>query len=203
MKVAAPLTAMDPSNKHIVAQDPFVFYEQIIPEKLVDLMVEELPKYEEQFVEAQIGDSTNGALLESARDSKISWMYEDDWVSSIFAHYFHLANKEYWEYDLNGLDGIQITRYDEGDHYTWHSDYGTAEDNRYTRKLSATLLVTDPSEYEGGELEFTDYHNNRVVAPSEKGTMIVFDSRIPHRVLPVTKGTRISLVTWMLGPKLR
>ena len=194
---------LDPTNKHQVAEDPFVFYEQIIPEKLVDLMVEELPKYEGQFVEAQIGTSSNGATFEMARDSKISWMYEDDWVSSIFAHYFHLANKQYWEYDLNGLDGIQITRYDEGDHYAWHSDYGTAEDNRFTRKLSATLLVTDPSEYEGGELEFIDYHNNIVIAPSVKGTMIVFDSRIPHRVRPVTKGTRISLVTWMLGPKLR
>jgi PKHD-type hydroxylase len=193
---------MEPSNKHQVAEDPFVFYEQIIPDKLVDLMVEELPKYDGSYAEAEIGDRQTGALFENKRNSKVSWMYEDDWVSSMFAHYFHLANKEYWEYDLNCLDGIQITRYDEGDHYTWHSDYGTAEDNRFTRKLSATLLVTDPSEYEGGELEFIDYHNNLVVAPSTRGTMIVFDSRIPHRVRPVTKGTRISLVTWMLGPKL-
>ena len=194
---------LDPSNKHQVAQDPFVFYEQIIPEKLIDLMIEELPKYDGTYAEAQIGNASNGITLELQRDSKISWMYEDDWVSSIFAHYFNIANKEQWEYDLNGLDGIQITRYDEGDHYTWHSDYGTTEDNRFTRKLSATLLVTDPSEYEGGELEFIDYHNNIVIAPSVKGTMIIFDSRIPHRVRPVTKGTRISLVGWMLGPKLR
>jgi PKHD-type hydroxylase len=194
---------MDPSNKHQIADDPCIFYEQIIPEKLIDLMVEELPKYDESYAEAHIGDRQSGALFENQRNSKVSWMYEDDWVSSMFAHYFHLANKEYWEYDLNCLDGIQITKYDVGDHYTWHSDYGTAEDNRYTRKLSATLLVTDPSEYEGGELEFIDYHNNLVVSPSIKGTMIVFDSRIPHRVRPVTKGTRISLVTWMLGPKLR
>lgn len=194
---------MEPSNTHIIAQDPFVFYEQIIPEKLVDLMVEELARYDRSYVEGQIGDRTNGATFENKRSSKVSWMYEDDWVCSIFAHYFHIANKEQWEYELNGLDGIQITRYDVNDHYTWHSDYGTAEDERYTRKLSATILVTDPSEYEGGDLEFIDYHNNLVVAPRQKGSMIVFDSRVPHRVTPVTKGQRISLVTWMLGPKLR
>jgi PKHD-type hydroxylase len=194
---------MEPSNTHIIAQDPFVFYEQIIPEKLVDLMVEELSQYDSTYVEGQIGDRTNGATFESKRSSKVSWMYEDDWICSIFAHYFHIANKEEWEYELNGLDGIQITRYDVNDHYAWHSDYGTAEDDRYTRKLSATILVTDPSEYEGGDLEFIDYHNNLVVAPRQKGTMVVFDSRVPHRVTPVTKGQRISLVTWMLGPKLR
>jgi len=194
---------MEPSNTHIIAQDPFIFYEQIIPEKLVDLMVEELARYDRSYVEGQIGDRTSGATFENKRSSKVSWMYEDDWVCSIFAHYFHIANKEQWEYELNGLDGIQITRYDVNDHYTWHSDYGTSEDERYTRKLSATILVTDPSEYEGGDLEFIDYHNNLVVAPRQKGTMIVFDSRVPHRVTPITKGQRISLVTWMLGPKLK
>ena len=193
---------MNPSNMHRVARDPYTFYEQVIPSKLVDLMVEELPRLDGSYAEAAIGTHSNGVVSENQRNSKVCWMYEDDWVSSIFAHYFHIANKEIWEYDLKCLDGIQITRYDEGDHYTWHSDYGTTEDNRFTRKLSATLLVTDPSEYEGGELEFIDYHNNLVVAPSVKGTMIVFDSRIPHRVRPITKGTRISLVTWMLGPKL-
>lgn len=192
---------MDPSNKHIVS-DAFVFYEQVIPDELVSLMVEELPKHRNTYSQAEIGGSDEGKIITETRNSKVSWMYEDDWCSSIFAHYFNIANKEHWEYNLNILDGIQITKYRPGDHYGWHSDYGTAEDNRYTRKLSASLLLTDPSEYKGGELEFIDYHNNLVVAPRKKGTMIVFDSRIPHRVTPVTSGERTSLVAWMLGPKL-
>ena len=72
-----------------------------------------------------------------------------------------------------------------------------------TRKLSASLLVSDPSEYEGGDLILLDYHNNEVKMPKEKGSIIVFDSRLPHKVTPVTTGKRISLVTWMYGPKLR
>ena len=114
-----------------------------------------------------------------------------------------MANRCNWEYDLTYLNGLQITDYDKDGHYTWHSDYGTSDDQRYTRKLSATLLVTDPSEYEGGELEFIDYHNNLLRSPKEKGTLIIFDSRVPHRVTPVLKGKRTSVVAWMLGPKLR
>tara|TARA_B100001094_G_scaffold192836_1_gene186688 strand:+ start:6147 stop:6728 length:582 start_codon:yes stop_codon:yes gene_type:complete len=193
---------MDPSNKHIIAEAN-VFYEQAIPKDLVDLMVEELPKHNDTYATASVGDWDDGRIAMEERNSKVSWMYEDDWCSSIFSHYFSIANKEQWEYDLNFLDGVQVTKYMPGDHYTWHSDYGTVEDNRFTRKLSATMLVTDPSEFKGGDLEFIDYHNNLIVAPKSKGTMIVFDSRIPHRVTPVTSGQRISLVTWMLGPKLR
>ena len=192
---------MDPINAHVIAE-PQLFYEQVIPDSLINLMIEELPKYNDSYAQASIGDGDDGEVVTETRNSKVSWMYEDDWVSSIFAHYFNIANKESWEYNLNFLDGIQITKYRPGDHYTWHSDYGTADDNRYTRKLSATLLVTDTSEYKGGDLEFIDYHNNLVVAPKKKGTMIIFDSRVPHRVTPVTSGERISLVAWMLGPKL-
>ena len=192
---------IDPVNAHVISE-PQLFYEQAIPDGLINLMIDELPKYNDLYAQASIGDGDDGEVVTETRNSKVSWMYEDDWVSSIFAHYFNIANKESWEYNLNFLDGIQITKYRPGDHYTWHSDYGTADDNRYTRKLSATLLVTDPSEYKGGDLEFIDYHNNLVVAPKKKGTMIIFDSRVPHRVTPVTSGERISLVAWMLGPKL-
>lgn len=192
---------MDPSNKHTIS-DAFVFYEQAIPSELIDLMIDELPKHQDTYAQASVGDYTDGKIITETRNSKVSWMYENDWCSSIFSHYFNIANKHSWEYKLNCLDGIQVTKYMPGDHYAWHSDYGTAADNRFTRKLSATILVTDPSEYKGGDMEFIDYHNNLVVAPKKKGTMIVFDSRIPHRVTPVTGGQRVSLVAWMLGPKL-
>jgi PKHD-type hydroxylase len=179
-------------------------YEQVIPSELIDLMVKEVDEIEfECFSEASIGDSNNSKIETKTRDSKISWWYETHWVSSIFSHYFNLANKNYWEYDLTHIEGIQITSYDVGEHYSWHSDYGLSNDPNHTRKLSATLLVTDPSEFEGGDLEFIDYHGKTVVAPRIKGTMIIFDSRIPHRVTPVTKGKRISLVSWIFGPKLK
>jgi PKHD-type hydroxylase len=183
---------------------PVGHYSEIIPSDLIDLMLKELDQMSpEVYSEAKIGTLDDAVFNLETRNSKISWWYEEHWVSSIFAHYFNKVNREFWEYDLNYLEGIQISTYEEGDHYTWHSDYGTSKDSRYTRKLSASLLITDPSEYEGGDLEFIDYHGNTIQAPKGKGTMIIFDSRIPHRVTPVTKGKRVSLVSWMLGPKLK
>ena len=64
-------------------------------------------------------------------------------------------------------------------------------------------MVTDPSEYDGGDFVFIDYHGNEINTPKEKGTILVFDSRVPHKVKKVTRGRRVSLVTWMYGPKLR
>ncbi|NDB56260.1 2OG-Fe(II) oxygenase [archaeon] len=192
--------------EHVVAEEPVVFYREVLPSDLVDLMVKELREMEEfrvPFEDAGIGGEKYGRIDHSMRNSKINWWYEGHWACSVISHYIALANRKYWEYDLNILESIQISVYDKDGHYGWHSDYGTSSRGDYTRKLSASVLVSDPCEYEGGDLEFIDYHGNTVTAPKEKGSVIVFDSRIPHRVKPVTSGRRVSLVTWMYGPKLK
>ena len=190
----------------VKAQIPCIFYQDVIPPKLVDLMVEEVEKINEkkEFEDAKTGSLDKAVLDTKTRNSKIKWWYESHWVCSVFSHYIGIANKQQWEYDLNTLLGIQVSKYEAPDgHYRWHSDYGTSQNSEFTRKLSASLLLTDPSEYEGGDLEFIDYHGNNVFAPKQKGSIIVFDSRVPHRVTPVTKGLRYSLVTWIYGPKLK
>lgn len=190
-------------TEHKIAS-PVGFFEQIIPSELVDLMVKEVSLIKpEDYSESTIGTYGEHKTQTNTRNSKVCWWYEQHWVTSIFSHYFNKANRDLWEYDLNYLNGVQVTKYEENNHYTWHCDYGTSDDERYTRKLSATLVISDPSEYEGGNLEFINYHGSTVTVPNTKGTMIIFDSRTPHRVTPVTKGTRVSLVAWMLGPKLR
>lgn len=191
---------------HVVASSPMVYYREVIPEKLIDLMVEELKEMEQfkvPFEDAGVGGLVHGRIDPSVRNSKIRWWFEDHWASSIISYYIGVANRKYWEYDLNLLQSVQISVYLEDGHYGWHSDYGTSDNGNWTRKLSASVLVSDPSEYEGGDLEFIDYHGNIIQAPKEKGSIIVFDSRVPHRVTPVTKGRRVSLVTWMYGPKLK
>lgn len=191
---------------HIIAESPLVYYREVLPEDLVDLMVKELKEMEEfkvPFEDAQVGGEQHGRLDHQVRNSKINWWYENHWTCSVISYYIALANRKYWEYDLNILESVQISVYLENGHYGWHSDYGTSKNGKWTRKLSASVLVSDPSEYDGGDLEFIDYHGNIVQAPKEKGSVIVFDSRIPHRVAPVTRGRRVSLVTWMYGPKLK
>ena len=191
---------------HTVCDDVRIYYREILPPELVDLMVKELKQMEEDrvpFEDGGVGGDAHGRNDLTVRNSKVNWWYENHWACSVISHYINLANKKTWQYDLNTLESIQISVYQEGGHYGWHSDYGTSTRQNWTRKLSASVLVTDPSEYDGGDLVFIDYHGNEVNTPKEKGTILVFDSRIPHKVKKVTRGRRVSLVTWMYGPKLR
>jgi len=181
---------------------PILYYNTKIDKELFSLISK---KVKEMSIEdsARVGGSDEHMDL-NVRNSKVKWWGEDNWVTSIFSHYFYLANKDSWEYDLSYLSEIQITKYTAGGFYTWHCDYGVDEDAyEHTRKLSASLLMSDPGSFVGGDLEFIDYSGKKKTAPRELGNMTIFDSRIPHRVTQLTSGERISLVAWMFGPKLR
>ena len=73
--------------------------------------------------------------------------------------------------------------------------------SEYVRKLSFTLQLSDPDDYEGGNIQFIDDENKSFMAPRQRGAMILFDSRTQHRVLKVKKGVRRSIVGWVLGPR--
>ena len=104
-----------------------------------------------------------------------------------------------YRFELYGFfEGAQIATYTEGGHYKWHIDVGSELSSN--RKLSVTVQLTDPTEYEGGGLEFmnVDQTVSRAI-----GSLIVFPSFLMHRVVPVTRGTRQSMVTWISGPPFR
>jgi len=112
------------------------------------------------------------------------------------------VNQQVYQFDLQGfMEAFQYTVYHgtEGGHYDWHIDWGP---NRVQRKLSASLQLTDPSRYEGCDLQF---HGAREIetAPRDRGAVIVFPSFIQHRVTPCTKGTRKAIVAWTTGPQFK
>jgi Rps23 Pro-64 3,4-dihydroxylase Tpa1-like proline 4-hydroxylase len=181
-----------------------VCYSEIINSELIDLIVKEINEINpELFLVGSTGDNdVDSPTLKDVRDSKVYWLEDSHWICSIFRHYFEKANRECWEYDLENIESVQVSKYDKDGHYTWHGDYGI-DDLENTRKLSASMFITNEDEYEGGELQLIDYHANVVTIPKKKGTIVIFDSRVPHRVSKVERGTRISLVSWMRGPKLR
>ena len=113
------------------------------------------------------------------------------------------VNEEYYEYDLKDIFEFQLIKYYVGGNYNWHCDYGVAPIKGSVRKLSMSVHLTDPKEYEGGELNLINYSNYPIMVNNNLGSTIVFDSRIPHKVWPITWGTRIALVGWVNGPKLR
>ena len=155
--------------------------------------------------------------LKQKRDSNIVWLSEP-WIYKEIHPYIHTANRNSgWNFEWDFSEACQFTKYKLNQYYDWHCDswlepYGKDKDINYQgkiRKLSVTCQLTDDSEYEGGELEF-QYRNkdnpNEVILcdhARKKGSIIVFPSFIWHRVKPVTKGTRYSLVLWFLGPPLR
>ena len=112
-------------------------------------------------------------------------------------------NQKYYEYDLHDIFEFQLIKYYVGGNYNWHCDYGEAPVSGSVRKLSMSVHLTDPKEYEGGELNLINYSNYPVMVNNSLGSTILFDSKVPHKVWPVTWGTRIALVVWANGPKLR
>ena len=171
------------------------------------------------------GKLTNKEIknIQKKRDSDIVWM-NDKWIYDAVHPYIHEANKlAGWNFEWDWSESCQFKKYGVGQYYGWHCDSWEEpyqrkqnEDGTYPidhgkiRKLSVTISLTEPDEYVGGNLEF-DFRNqidwerdkkSKIKECTEirpRGSIIVFPSFVWHRVAPVTKGVRNSLVVWNLG----
>ena len=141
--------------------------------------------------------------IDKIRDSSIVWTNEQ-WLYNIVFDYVKLANK--WQMNISGAENMQITKYAEKGFYNFHKDGSGFNTYNYpenkvvhdkTRKLSMTALLND--DFEGGEFQF---YNDEPIKMN-KGDIIFFPSFEFHRVLPISKGVRHSLVTWFVGPTLK
>ena len=180
-----------------------VWYLTDLPKKVVDIIVEDLSEnFDKSMVDSQV---SVGDINKEKRNSKSCFIPSSYWISGFCHHYANLANVDNFLYDLTDIDGgaIQYTQYTEGQFYTWHNDAGisTLNGNDMIRKLSVVLQLSDPDDYEGGNLQLLDEGGKSYIAPRQRGAMILFDSRTQHRVLKVTKGCRKSLVGWVIGPR--
>jgi PKHD-type hydroxylase len=152
--------------------------------------------------------------LKKKRDSNIVWL-SDRWIYKEIQPFIHQANRlAGWNFEWSFSESCQFTKYKLNQHYDWHCDSWEAPyantDNPDTfgkiRKLSVTCSLSSPEDYEGGELEF-DFRNmdpdkqsvRKCAEIKPRGSIVVFPSHVWHRVKPVTKGTRYSLVIWNLG----
>ena len=147
------------------------------------------------------------------RDSNVSWI-SDVWLKKLLKPYVDRANqKAGWNFNLNNSEDCQFTIYNQGQYYAWHTDadeklYKNKEWKGLMRKLSVTVSLSNPEDYEGGLLEFDlrnigEINTSNIIKCKEilpRGSIVVFPSYTWHRVSPVTSGTRLSLVQWNLGP---
>ena len=143
------------------------------------------------------------------RQTDVSFITDkDNMMNELVWGFIREANQVFFHYNLDYFQAIQFARYQNGGHYDWHQDAsGNTELGPERRKLSLTMSLTDHTTYDGGYLEFYNgekpyQHDEHNVAKDVKdqGSVIVFDSRDWHRVTPVTKGVRYSIVCWTVGP---
>ena len=203
------------------------YFESVIPPKICDDIIKHGNTKKEGL--GITGDFVNGRdlkkkplskkeikNLKSKRNSDVVWL-DDAWIYKEIHPYIKIANANAgWNFEINHSELCQFTKYKLNQYYDWHCDSWNkpyeqeGPQKGKIRKLSMTCQLTDGSEYEGGELEF-DYRNydphmrneakhlKQVKEILSKGSIIVFPSFVWHRVKPVTKGTRYSIVMWNLG----
>ena len=153
--------------------------------------------------------------IQKKRKSDIVWM-NDRWIYKEIQPFIHDANRlAGWNFDWDWTESSQFTKYGIGQYYGWHCDswdkvYNRPDDpnsHGKVRKLSVTCSLSSPEDYVGGELEFDfrNYDSDKKQTIREcteilpRGSICVFPSFVWHRVKPVVKGTRYSLVIWNLG----
>lgn len=159
--------------------------------------------------EASIGGSSGiDEKNNDLRRTEVSWIYIDkntEWIWKKLSDAIAFANARFFSYDLTGFyEPIQIGIYKENEkgYYDWHTDTAVS-DNGPPRKLSMCLSLSDPSEYEGGDLLLKITSDQPIKLDTPKGRAWFFPSTTLHAVTPVTKGIRRSLVLWVHGPAFR
>jgi len=192
-----------------------------LPVEVIDILENDIKKFDTSIQPSLlVGDFSNTHI----RSSQNTWINTSHWIGGWLWYYVSKINRANFLYDITDIDNetLQYTHYKEGQFYSWHSD--TALDTyhkpqvrfastvsrgqeemiqtgEYVRKLSFTLQLSEPTDYRGGEVEFLDSEGQRFLAPKQRGTMIVFDSRTRHRVRKVKEGLRKSIVGWVVGPR--
>ena len=179
---------------------PYVLFENTIPQDLCNKIINEHASLE--YYNAGVLYDGEPITKESDRKTDIQGSALE-WLNYMLRGYLRRANYLNFNYDLTDHDKeyMQFAKYDEGMFFKDHMDFGNIKDQLpFTRKLSLTLQLSDPSDYTGGELIiYNSFGPEDYTCPKGQGTIVVFDSRWIHEVLPIESGTRYSMVKWIHG----
>lgn len=176
---------------------PFVWWEGAFTEQELNWLQEKAKASQDN---AKVGGSQGGIVNPNIRRSQISWLsnnQETKWVFEKLGWVASTLNADYFGFNLSGFgENLQLTNYDQSENgmYGWHQDYNSG----ISRKLSLSLQLNDPSEYEGGNLQ-TMTTGSPTNIRKQRGLIAAFPSYVLHQVTPVTQGSRQSLVAWVSG----
>jgi PKHD-type hydroxylase len=184
--------------------EPFVWWENGFTDQELNWLQKQAVNADQR---ASVGQGNNSHdELQKIRRSQISWLektQECSWVFHKLAHIASSLNAQHYKFDVTGFgEPLQLTNYNYTEHgmYGWHQDIGGRIGP--SRKLSMVLQLTDPSDYEGGNLQ-VQVSSTPINIKKQRGLIALFPSYILHQVTPVTSGCRQSLVAWISGPQFK
>lgn len=189
--------------------DYTAYWENFLTEEEINTILS-LPEWM-SLQSAKVGGQNGFNVIdERVRSTNITWVKQDEKTYSIWekvAHAISEVNRRFFNFDLTETtDAPQLSLYsgenNRSDFYDWHIDMGL-ENPFLPRKLSMSLLLDDPSDFEGGELQVKATTDNALSLEQKKGRAWFFPSYTLHRVSPVTKGIRRSVVIWSGGPPFK
>ena len=185
----------------------------------IDVIEKILDESELEWIDGIIGtgpDKPEGDNLTedlSVRTCKTCFLPVYDELTEMFGKLVVDYNLNYsgWNFDIEFIESIQLSHYYDGHFYDWHTDSFVnpviQNDKPYNRKVSLSVFLNDPEEYEGGELDLEirgpNIEKRYDTFKLPKGSVVVFPSHTWHRVRPVTSGVRKSLVLWIQGPPFK
>ena len=156
---------------------------------------------------ALVGGSTGGKHDTKKRVTTISWIpfAKMPEMYKTIENQLSIVNLNHFGFDgVTLTEPAQFTEYPKGGFYDWHMDLNAfgQEGTFPIRKISMTLLLSDPKDFTGGDLMFSEMGDNKPL-PLKQGQAIFFASFLRHKVAPVKKGMRRSMVMWFGGPPLK
>jgi len=188
----------------------YMTYEAAVSPEICQSIIKQFEN--QPFSSAKVGTDNQERIDRKIRNTEIQWDSKNSLIECIISRFIIQANQEaLWNFDITEPEIVQIAKYEKNQFYEQHIDcYIKGGDVIATgngggiivpmlsqRKISASLLLNDESEYEGGDLLML----NETIKTKKQGTIIVFPSFMAHQVTPVTRGVRYSAVCWMAGPK--
>ena len=188
--------------KHVMS--PYWVWEKELPPQICNYIIKKSINLEEDKWVRGIAGNDNKDDKENRKNDVQFWSKASAsgrWANGIFLSYILNANHCNFGYDLslNDHEQMQVCRYVEGQFYNKHTDWSYKK--MATRKLSASIQLSDENDYEGGELVLDLGLEGEYRCPKSQGTVLVFDSRIIHWVEPVTSGVRYSVQKWVHGDR--
>jgi len=161
-----------------------------------------------QELEERDGRVSDDKLHKSVRSNTVFSVDHPDFKRLVY-HWTTVANVEAgWNFDLNNIEPLQLSKYQSNQHYGWHTDVRPS-DGASMRKLTFNVLLNDG--FDGGDFQFSwgtpsaTYKKRTITEEAMRtpGRIVVFPSFYWHRVLPVISGVRYSLTGWVTGPPFR